>query len=109
MTRIEKDIAIERDKNHLFKFHVGDVVRKAWRWLPRNNEDDEPRFCRGGGSQETFPIGTTGIISVIFKNGMIILQIHSQGILSRWHVGASELDLIKAKATLPSPDMVPDF
>ena len=85
------DDRIKRDKSHVFKFKVGDRVKKAWRWAPYHNEDDDSEefgYCRCGGDPEDVPIGTIGTVIEILMDGTVDVEFRD----AIWTMGASELD-----------------
>ena len=86
-----------RDINNLFKFKVGDVVKKAWRWS-RHQRD---RF----GPQGHIPMGSIGTIKEIRENGTIVVSFHGRGMA--WSLGASELDFAPPDTILPSDTVAP--
>ena len=94
--------AIKRDRNHSFKFHVGDRVVKRWWWRsPKESHHDVNNnvYCRDGGDSEDFPMGTTGTISQMDSDGKIVIlrDDKAESWNRRWGVGASELDLLPSE------------
>ena len=78
--------AIARDKNHLFKFNVGDRVIKRWVWARGiYNRFHKDRMDMGG-------LSNGAIIECIEEDGTICALTKNR--MSHWHFGASELDLI---------------
>ena len=87
-TTYDDDDDSKRDENHLFKFKVGDRVRKAWRWSKHlYSRYDTPvlkTYC---------PIGTIVTIKRISPNGTLCVEwSRKQGNPFNWHLGASEME-----------------
>ena len=80
--------AVARDKDYLFKFHVGDKVKKRWIWA----KGIYNRYYREHLNLSKLKEG--GIIEGIDEDGTIC--IFSKCRQSHWHFGASELDLLPA-------------
>ena len=84
--------ACNRDTNYLFKFKVGDRVKKAWKWT-------REQYGRYTGGPEHVPIGSVGTIVSIDEDGTIIVDF-TPLYFRRWSVGASELDFAFMKCKI---------
>ena len=82
-----KDINERRDVNVLFKFKVGDRVKKAWRWR-------KDRYSRDGNDDNDIPIGSVGTITDICTDGKIYIDFRPKLQRHHWYLGASELDFV---------------
>ena len=90
---ISSSIPIARDVNHVFKFKVGDRVKKRWKW----SKDYPKRFSGDSSLKE-------GIIHCILSDGEICVTSDGTytgsheipgGTHTHWHFGATELDLLE--------------
>ena len=87
----DNDICIARDINHLFKFHIGEKVRKTWKW----SKESYGRYSATD-LASTCPIGTIGTIKNILPDGTLCVSWSSDRY--QWHFGASEMDLVAVEA-----------
>ena len=83
----DSDEAAQRDINHIFKFKVGDKVKKSWRW----NKHKVSRFSY-------VAIGVIGTVNEVFPESGVICMTFSVGVMHMTvHVGASELEVLESK------------
>ena len=88
--------SFKRDINYLFKFRIGDKVKKAWRW----NKLTYSRY-QVSDVQDLCPIGTVGTVRKILSNGTLCIEWKTEKHPRlQWHFGASEFDVIESPETV---------